>query len=166
MNLESLNGTIVVMLRELKNLSTGNPGTQDVWCYMDYPREDVSVPRISVTQSGGGMSPLAIGERIPNNTYGTQQETMYDIDIWVKQGTSLTLPSGVPDSGLKKGGTQLRDYIGDLVISKILDKKRTICVNDLVDIEISSIMTQPFVDDFEWLRKTITIRVIHIQTHA
>lgn len=155
MDLENLNSTLTVLMRTISNPMTNS--TLPVWCYMDYPREDVSVPRISITQTSGAVSQLGIGDAT-ENTLGVMMETTYDLDVWVKQGTK---------SLANMGGTQLRDHIGDLVIQKILDNRSTICTstNEIIDIQITGIVTQPFVDEFEWHRKTISIRITHLQSH-
>ena len=160
MNLEILNKTVVGWMRELPNPMSGS--TTDIWCYVDYPRNDVNTPRISVSQSSGREMQAAIGDNY-SNTLGVFEETNYDLDIWVKQSNSSPI--------LSKAGTQLRDYIGDLVIQKIKNKRSSSIrsvdpTQDIIDIEIMGVVTQPFIDEFEFHRKTITIRITHVLTHT
>ena len=160
MNLETLNKTVIGWMREIPNPVSGT--TADIWCYSDYPRTDISAPRISVTQTGGNEAQAAIGDKY-GNTLGVYIYTDYDLDIWVKLGTAST--------SLNKAGTQLRDYIGDLVLQKIKSKRKTTLRNadpslDIIDLQVTSVVTQPYMDEFEFNRKTITIRITHVLSYA
>lgn len=164
----TLNSMLVSLFRQIECAVPSGTGST-FWCYMDYPREDVTVPRISVNQSGGGASQIGIGDiTTPGlGTLGVQMETTYDIDVWVKQGTSSTMPTSWGyGTGKKAAGTQLRDIIGDLVIKKILDSRDSFCISGIFDIEIIGVVTQPFVDEYEWLRKTISVRIMYIKSHV
>jgi len=169
MNLLTVNSILVSLFREIEN-PLPSPTGSTFWCYMDYPREDVTVPRISVSQVSCTESQIGVGDIIPpsSGTFGVLMTATYDIDVWVKQGTTVTAPdSWGYGTGKKVSGTQLRDMIGDLVIKKVLNKRQWMFDNySIIDFQVTGVITQPFVDEFEWLRKTITIQLSWVQSHS
>jgi len=90
MRIEQINRILVDFLRT----NVQHPdGVTTKWIYIDYPRPDATFPRISVAQTGLSVSPAGIGERACDNTKGEWQDTVYDIDIWVKKGNSYEINS-------------------------------------------------------------------------
>jgi len=133
------------------------------WIYVDYPRLDATMPRISLTQTGSPQRPAAVGGHMGHGggTMAVYEETDFDIDIWVHRTNKTT--------GLtpKRGGTSLRDYLADQVVDVIL-KKRASLVNaheDIIDIEKTGGNPHPYDEEHEIFQKTIRIRVTHLRTY-
>lgn len=161
MNIESLNRAIVDFLRtNLPNYG----GTID-WSksiYVDYPRQDATFPRISVSQSSHSTNPGGIGEMGPEGR-GEYQYTNYDIDIWVQKGNALQvdpIPAPPAPAPPKHAGTALRDRIGDDVIQILMNGKQSLKTTyNIFDLDIASTSTIPYMDSYEIFRRTITIKV-------
>ena len=138
-----------------------NPHGSGNWIYTDYPRMDATFPRISVTQSGGALTPAGIGDKISKisesgSTFdlGKIAEIDYDIDVWVKLNDRATFDS------VTYVGTKLRDFLAEKVI-RVLESEKGNLKNDygILDIEEISMFTHPLDEDNLLHRKTITIRV-------
>lgn len=130
-----------------------NPHPSGEFIYVDYPRSDATFPRISVTQTGGSVEPVGIGE------IGTQPKTYrfvvnYDIDIWAKVNDRTII------DGITYVGTKLRDKYADLVINALLKAKDMwFSNNKVIDVEITGIASAPLDEDLMLHRKTITVRL-------
>jgi hypothetical protein len=152
MKISELNNLIVDFLRD--NIDHPDPNHQaaDNWIYMDYPRLDATFPRISVTQMGGSGETAGVGDQTSSTAQGQYHPMSYDIDVWVKKGNVYTI------SLAKKGGSALRDYLADLIISEIFGVKESYWKDDegVIDITLDSITTAPFDEDTELFRKTLT----------
>ena len=163
MLIEALEGTLVSTLREeLKDLSS-KLGHTGHWIYVDFPRLDAKMPRISLSLTGSRETPAGIGAEIndPAGNLGVLEETSFDIDIWVHRTNKSTGLSP------ERGGTALRDYLGDRVTSILLGKRLTLRESvGILDIEKIGEIVHPFDEDMELLRKTISIRVTHIRTYS
>ena len=155
MNLVDLNSVLISYLRE----NMPNPHGTGNWIYVDYPRLDATFPRISLTQTGGELSPIAIGEFVITDSpkYGKLATIMLDIDVWVKINDRATFNSET------YVGTKLRDYLASKVIEVLEKGKETLKEeHGIIDIEIVGITTLPLDEENQLHRKTITIRVSFI----
>ena len=155
MRIETLNETLVQFLRD--NITHPDPShsATDMWIYLDYPRPDATFPRISVTQTDAGSSPVGIDELYADNTQGLLYTFTYDIDVWVKSGNVYTI---VADN-VKRGGSRLRDYLVDEILKQLMSQKYSYwkVQKNAIDLSIDSIVTVPYMDEYELYRKTITI---------
>lgn len=157
LKIEELNRILVDFLRTyLPNYSGSIDWSKAI--YVDYPRQDATFPRISVSQAGHSTNPGGIGELGPEGK-GEYQSTSYDIDIWVQKGNALqveVLPAP------KHAGTALRDRIGDDIIQVLMNGKKYLRTTyQIYDLEIVSTLTIPYMDAYEIFRRTITIRVFY-----
>ena len=150
-----------LLVETLRN-NVPNPHGSGNWIYIGYPRMDVTFPRISVTNIGGDLSPISIGEKVEltSGTFGLLSRLDYDIDVWVKVNDRATFNSTT------YVGTKLRDYLADKVIQALENKKEEIknSHEEIVDIEIRGITSQPLDEANMLHRKTISISVSFIWT--
>lgn len=154
MRLETLNEELVSWLRA--KIIHPNPNhDQTEWIYLDYPRLDATFPRISVTSTDTGTSPVGIGERFKDNSRGRYFEATYDIDVWIKKGNIYTI---VADN-TKRAGSRLRDYLSDEIIKFLMSEKESFwkTQKNVFDLVINAIVTVPYMDEYELFRKTITV---------
>ena len=115
---------------------------------------DATFPRISLTQTGGELRPVAIGERTQPTKYGKLASILFDIDIWVKMNDRATFDSET------YVGTKLRDYLASKVIEVLEKGKEGLKSNyGILDIEILGTYSQPLDEENQLHRKTISIRV-------
>lgn len=159
MKIEDLERTLIGVLR------TGTSGTiapyigqTGEFIYVDYPRLDATMPRISLTLASSAQSPAGIGANVAlSSTLGVWEATSFDIDIWVHRSNKTSSPV--------KGGTSLRDYLGDTIVDILLGAKNTLRSYGIVDIEKTGETVSPYDEDNELFRKTITILVTHLRTY-
>jgi len=146
-----------VLINYLRN-NVPNPHGTGNWIYVDYPRLDATFPRISLTQTGGELRPIAIGEKmVSNNKYGKLASILFDIDIWVKINDRAIFDSQT------YVGTKLRDFLASKVIEALEKGKETLKSNyGILDIEILGTYSQPLDEENQLHRKTISIRVSFI----
>lgn len=163
MKIEELERILVKTLREKLVSVKSNIGQTKEWIYVDYPRLDATMPRISVTLTGSPQSPAAIGAQMGHGggTLAVMEETSFDIDIWVHRTNKTT---GLTPT---RGGTSLRDFLADQVVDVILKQRENLVNNykDLLDLEKTGEMPHPYDEDREIFRKTVTIRVTHLRTY-
>lgn len=97
------------------------------WIYPQFPRlEDVTLPRISITQIGPSQIDLTVGAS--NILY----EFTEQIDIWTDRSASYTF-KGEPCSGPK-----LRDFIADELVEAIKDKR--LWIPNTLDMRITTMV--------------------------
>ena len=135
------------------------------WIYLDYPRDDASFPRISVTETSGALIPIGLGERIEttsgSNTLGMLFITEYDVDVWVGLEDRATFNSIVYT------GTKLRDYLAEQVIQVLVEGKKDLRQDsNIIDVEIENIISLPLDTELNLHRKTVTIKVTTIWKKA
>jgi hypothetical protein len=135
------------------------------WIYIDYPRDDASFPRISVTEISGALMPAGLGEQVEtadgHNTLGMFFVTEYDIDVWVGIDDRATFNSIVYT------GTKLRDYLAEEVVTTLIEGKKDLREDsNIIDIEIENIFSLPLDTEYNLHRKTITIKVTTIWEKA
>ena len=119
------------------NYDYGSP-----WIYPDFPRlEDVTLPRISITQIGPTQRDLTVGAS--NIIY----EFTEQVDIWTDRKTTYTF-HGEPCKGGK-----LREFIADDLVNVIRDKR--LWIPNTSDMRISS-MT-PTVEEIKRENKPVRI---------
>lgn len=164
MKIEALERLLVSTLRtELATVKTQVGQTKE-WIYVDFPRPDAKMPRISLTLSSSPQRPAGIGAEVgaSGGTLGVYEETTFDIDIWVHRINKTT---GITP---KRAGTALRDYLGDQVVDVLLKKRAylsgTISSNEIIDVEKIGEIPYPFDEETELFRKTITFTVTHLRT--
>lgn len=159
MKIETLERTLVSLLRtELLTLK-GQIGQTSEFIYVDYPRLDAKMPRISLTLSSSRESAAGIGAEINQpSTLGVMEETFFDIDIWVHRINKMTSP-------VKRGGTALRDYMGDEVVTVLLEKRKDLSNQGIFDVEKVGEIVYPYDEDTELFRKTLTFRVTHTREY-
>lgn len=162
MKIEALERLIVSTLRTELTTVKSQVGQTSEWIYVDYPRLDAKMPRISVTLMGSDQTPAAIGANIESGggTLGVWEASVFEIGIWVHRTNKTT--------GLtpKRGGTSLRDYLGDQVVDVFLKKKSEWAKNyDIIDIEKIGETPIPYDEDTELFRKTITFRITHLREY-
>lgn len=160
MKIEALERLIVDTLRtELSNVKSQVGQTKE-WIYVDWPRTDAKMPRISVTLVDSVQTPAGIGgeTELSSGTLGIWEETTVEIGIWVHRTNKTT---GVTP---KRAGTSLRDYLGDQVVDVFLRKKRDWARDyGIIDVEKISETPYPYDEDLELFRKTITFRITHLR---
>ena len=160
MRLVDLTTALVNYLRD----NVPNPHASGNWIYSDYPRMDVTFPRISVTQVSGSLSELGIGEYAEKMvisgstfTHGKLASIDYDIDVWVKVNDRATF------NGTVYTGTKLRDYLAERVITELEKGKQSLKdTYGIIDIEEMSVITIPLDEANMLHRKTITVRITFI----
>ena len=159
MKLVELTDTLVSLLRN----EIPSPHSSGNWIYSDYPRIDATFPRISLTQTSGALTAVAIGECTESGKTGELMSISFDIDIWVKvtdKYTSLTTPP------VMYVGSKLREYYADLILSALEAEKETLRADHgIIDIGINSITTAPLDEEHLLHRKTITIEVTFVWEH-
>ena len=161
MNTEDLERLLVSTLRT--QLATVGTAVQapSTWIYVDYPRLDATMPRLSVTLTNSPSSSAAIGDEfnVGGGTLTLEEHASFDIDVWVHKTNKTTGLTPV------RGGTSLRDYLADQVVTVIL-KQRAVLVqanSDLIDIEKTDEYPYLYDEDREIFRKTISIRVTYLR---
>jgi len=122
------------------------------WIYPDYPREDATMPRISVFYVGGFESRRGIGEQFDATTKKRMFVASHQIDIWIKKGDVWKV------DGTKISGGKLLDVIADDVLDALVKNKewlyRAFNIHDLI---VSSSRDWGYDEDTQLYRKTITI---------
>lgn len=163
MKIEALERLLISTLRtQLATIRT-QVQAPTKWIFIDYPRLDATMPRISLTQTGSPQRPAAIGGYMGHSggTMAVYEETDFDIDIWVHRKNKTT--------GLtpKRGGTSLREYLADQVIDVILKQRASLVQSneDIIDIEKTGENPHPYDEDHEIFQKTVRIRVTHLRTY-
>lgn len=152
MKLLDLTETLVEVLRN----TIPNPHPSGNWVYSDYPRRDVTFPRISITQVSGSLSEIGIGKWTENKK-GELCTIDYDIDIWVKVGDRTII------NNTTYVGTALRDKYAELVISSLQNSRESLkAEKGILDIEFISVTSIPLDEENMLHRKTITIRVTFV----
>ena len=142
-----------ILISYLRN-NVPNPHGSGNFIYVDYPRRDATFPRISLTQTGGELRPVAIGEKTESSKYGKLASVLYDIDIWVKINDRAIFDNET------FVGTKLRDYLASKVIEVLEKGKETLKANHgILDIEILGTYSHPLDEENQLHRKTISIRV-------
>lgn len=163
MTIEDLERALVGTLRlELATAKTYCGQTSE-WIYVDYPRLDAKMPRISLTLTSSPQRAFGIGADVEagSGTLGVLEETVFDIDIWVHRTNKTTGLSP------QRGGTSLRDWLSDQVVTVLLKKRADLkTAKGILDIEKIGETPYPFDEDTELFRKTLTFRVTHIRTYA
>lgn len=159
MKIEALERALVKLLRtELQTLKS-HIGQTGEWIYVDYPRLDAKMPRISLTLTSSTERPAAIGAQV-GNTLGVYEETLFDIDIWIHRKNKTT---GLSPT---RGGTALRDFLADEIVDVCLKKRESLAADyGILDIEKTGEFVHPFDESTELFRKTITIRVTHMREY-
>lgn len=157
--IEQLNRIIVDFLRSHMPTIQGIDWNKAI--YIDYPRMDATFPRISVSQASHTQDPAGIGE-LWIGKKGELCRTVYDIDIWVKKGNSLQID---PLPNPPHTGTALRDRLGDEIIQLLMNYKKYFKENyGIIDIEVVSSTTVPYMDVYEIFRRTITVRFTYFRS--
>jgi len=159
MRIEDLERILIQVLRSgLAQVKTA-VGQTGEWIYVDYPRMDCKMPRISLTLTSSIQSPLGIGAEVDatGGTLGVLEETVFDIDIWIHRTNKTTGLTPV------RAGTSLRDFIADEIVSLFLSSRATFNAqsDEIIDVEKIGEMPIPYDEEKEIFRKTITIRVTH-----
>jgi len=158
MKIEDLERILIQTLRtELAALKT-EVGQTTEWIYVDYPRLDAKMPRISLTLTSSIQRPAGIGANVgaTGGTLGVYEESIFDIDVWVHRTNKVIT------STPKRAGTSLRDYIADEIITLLLQQRSALNSSDeIIDIEKIGEIPIPYDEEKEIFRKTITIRVTH-----
>lgn len=161
MKIEALETLIVATLRtELTALESAVGQTAE-WIYVDFPRKDAKMPRISVTLTSSPETPAAIGGSVgeTGGTLGIWEVTTIDVDIWVHRTNKVTGPP-------KRAGTRLRDYIADEIVDVFLQKRGEWCRDyDISDVEKLNEYPHAFDPDTELFRKTISFRITHLRVY-
>jgi hypothetical protein len=159
MNIKTLTEALVTLLRNNMPAVTNPAGFN--WnnkIFPDFPRNDISVestPRISVTQRSNTDNPIGIGDQ---GLSGKQRmvSTIFDIDAWVKKGSTIVTADGTFTA------TNMRDYLSDKVYQIMLDQKDDLKTSiGTIDVEILDVISQPYMDQYEFFRKTVKIRVTY-----
>lgn len=161
MKIEDLERVLVGTLRlELASIAS-YIGQEGEFIYVDYPRLDARMPRISLSLTSSVETPIGIGAEIESSSnLGVLETTIFDIDIWVHRENKTT-------STPVRGGTSLRDYLGDEVVSILLQKRGDFQrIHGILDIEKTGESIQPYDEDNELFRKTITITVTHVRQYT
>jgi len=163
MKIEALERVLVTLFREeLSSIRTAI-GAPAVWIYIDYPRIDASMPRISITQTSSPQRPAAVGGYMGHTggTMAVYEETDFDIDIWVHRKNKTTGLSP------RRGGTALRDYLADKVVDIVLSKRASLSQSneDIIDVEKTGEMPHPYDEEHEVFQKTVRIRVTHLRIY-
>lgn len=159
MKIENLQRTLVNLLRTRMTGLKTNLGQTGEWIYIDYPRLNAKMPRISLTLTGSAETPSGIGAEIGSGgTLGVNEETLFDIDIWVHRTNKTT---GLSPN---RGGTSLRDFLGDEVVTIFLEERGNLAKDyGILDIEKIGEYVHPYDEENELFRKTLTFRVTHIR---
>lgn len=152
MKLVDLTDTVVEYLRG----TIPNPHTTGNWIYSDYPRVDATFPRISLTQAGGALTEIGIGECTEAGKHGHLASVDFDIDIWVKVEDRATI------SGTIYVGTKLREKYTDLIVDALERNKEDFKDDGILDVEILSINSVPLDEDNMLHRKTISVKFTFI----
>jgi len=162
MNTEDLERLLVTTLRnKLSSEKTAVSQTSE-WIYVDFPRLDAKMPRISVTLASSPSRPAGIGANVDSGsgTFGIFEETTFDIDIWVHRTNKTT---GISP---KRAGTSLRDWLGDRIVDVLMKERDNLKSSDgILDIEKIGETPFPFDEEKEIFRKTITFRITYIRTY-
>lgn len=162
MKIEDLERLLVSTLRKELATVKAEVGQTKEWIYIDFPRPDAMMPRISITLTGSVQRPAGIGAEVEKTggTLGVWEESDFDIDIWVHRTNKTT---GISQ---KRGGTALRDYLADHVVDVFLKKKASLCnTYDIIDIEKTGEIPLPFDEDTELFRKTLRFRITHLRVY-
>lgn len=160
MKIEILERLIITSLRTGLATVRTSVGAPEKWIYVDYPRLDATMPRISVTLTSSIETPAAVGAEM-GGTLGVYEETSFDIDIWVHRTNKTT---GLTPA---RGGTALRDYLADEVVDIILALRATLASTypEIIDIQKVGESPHPYDEETELFRKTLTITVTHLRTY-
>jgi len=161
MKIEALERALVSLLRTELTSEKTQVGQTKEWIYVDYPRLDATMPRISLTLTGSVQTPLGIGAEMGvSNTLGVRETTTFDIDVFVHRTNRTT---GISPT---RAGTSLRDYLGDQIIDVLLKKRGYLTSTyGIEDIVILAQIPQPYDEETELFRKIITIQVTHIREY-
>ncbi len=159
MKIEALERALITFLRTELATVKSQVGQTSEWIYVDYPRVDAKMPRISLTLTASGETPAGIGAEIAGGTLrGVYETTTFDLDIWVHRKNKTT---GISPT---RGGTSLRDYIGDQLVDLLLGKRGSLASSyEIIDIEKIGESVAPYDEDTELFRKTLTIQVTHVR---
>lgn len=156
MKIEALERLLVQTLRtELSSLKA-NIGQTKEFIYIDYPRLDAKMPRISLSLTGSIQRPAAIGANVDltGGTLAVYEEATFEIGIFVHRTNATTNLSP------KRKGTSLRDYLGDQVVDVLLKQRKVLFSQGILDIEKIGETSFPFDEETELFVKTITFRVL------
>lgn len=162
MKIEALERLIVSTLRTELTSAKTNVGQTAEWIYIDHPRVDAKMPRISLTLTSSVHRPAGIGAEIGGSggTLGIWEETTFEVEIWVHRTNKTTGLSP------QRGGTALRDWLGDQIVDVFLTKRSTwASTYNIVDVEKIGEVPIPYDEETELFRKTITVRVTHLREY-
>jgi len=161
MKIEALERLIINALRtQLASAKTAVSQTAE-WIYVDHPRVDAKMPRISLTLTSSVHSPAGIGAEIGSGgTLGVWENTTFEVEIWVHRKNKTTGLSP------QRGGTGLRDWLGDQVVGVFLAQRSVwAAAYNIVDVEKIGEVPIPYDEDTELFRKIITIRITHLREY-
>lgn len=159
MKLVELTDTLVSLLRS----EIPSPHSSGNWIYSDYPRMDATFPRISLTQTAGALTAVAIGECTDSGKTGELMSISFDIDIWVKVTDKYT---NTATPAVTYVGSKLREYYADLILSAFEAEKETLRTDHgIIDIGVNNISTSALDEEHLLHRKTITIEVTFVWEH-
>jgi len=122
------------------------------WIFPDYPREDATMPRISVLQTGATRTDIQIGGG------GWRFVHVFEIGIWTNSRAEMTY------QGIKYKGSRLREWLADQVLDAFVSyKSQAISMIDgsVRDIIVSSTRTSPYIPTMDVYGKTLTVEVQH-----
>lgn len=86
------------------------------WIFPDYPREDATMPRISVYHTGTARTEIGMGDQ------GSRFIVTFEIGIWTNSRTTAIIK--LDSKSDKKKGSELREYLGDLVMDTFIEKRQ------------------------------------------
>lgn len=161
MKTEALERLLVSTLRTQLAAHKIACGQTSEWIYVDYPRTDAKMPRISITLTSSAQRPAGIGANVvTSGTFGIMEDTSFDIDIWIHRTNKTT---GITP---QRGGTSLRDWLGDEIVAVLLKQRATLKTSDeILDIIIIGQSPQSYDEETELFQKTISISVTHVRKY-
>jgi len=158
LKIEALERLLISTLRTELTTVKGYVGQTSEWIYVDYPRLDAKMPRISLTLISSMQRPASVGGDfdLGGGTLAVYEESLFEIDVWVHRTNKMTSP-------IKRAGTALRDYLGDEIVDVLLKQRKVLAQSNsgLIDIEKTGESNQAYDEDREIFRKTIVVRVTH-----
>ncbi len=94
------------------NIDDPHPTRTEKWIYPQRPRQDTTMPRISITHASTSRVEIGVGD------IGSRVDAVFEIGIWCDSRFTIT----VDETDIK--GNRLMEYIGDKVMDLFINKRK------------------------------------------
>lgn len=123
-------------------------GKGRVWIYPGEPRQDATMPRVWIEETGLWRTEIGLGDR------GSRINTYFEIGIITNSRTTVTVNGDV------KKGSELREWIASKIVKLIVDGRDYLRKTlGIIDIFLVGSRTYPYNEPIDLYRKDLFIRV-------